>query len=50
MTRPPMRTRTLRVDDKTWTAAQEAANARGEILSEEIRKMLVRYANKRSTK
>lgn len=42
-----MRTRTLRVDDKTWGTALEAAERRGETLSEEIRKMLVKYAAKK---
>jgi len=44
MTRPPKKTRTIRVDDKTWADAQAAANERHEVLSEEIRKMLVKYA------
>jgi len=42
--RDPMKARSLRVSDKTWTAAQAAADARNEILSEEIRKFLERYA------
>jgi hypothetical protein len=38
-----MRPRTIRVDDKTWDAAMAAAEERDETLSEEIRKMLIRY-------
>lgn len=45
--RPPMRARTIRVSDATWDAALEAADQRGEILSEEIRKFLERYAKKK---
>ena len=47
MTRPTMRARSLRVSDVTWQAAQDAADERGEVLSEEIRKFLVRYGNKK---
>lgn len=46
MTRPPMTPRTIRTSDALWAAAQEAADARNEILSEEIRKFLERYAKK----
>jgi len=45
--RPTMRARSLRVSDVTWQAAQDAADERGEVLSEEIRKFLVRYGNKK---
>ncbi len=38
--------RTIRTSDALWTAAQEVADARGEILSEEIRKFLEKYAKK----
>lgn len=41
-----MRPRAIRVDDATWEAAQQAADQRQEILSEEIRKFLIRYARK----
>lgn len=44
--RPPMRARAIRVPDATWDAALETAELRGEILSEEIRKFLERYAKK----
>jgi len=46
MTRPPMIARTIRTSDALWTAAQEVADARGEVLSEEIRKMIERYVKK----
>ena len=36
--------RTIRVDDETWDAALEAAESRGETVSEAIRKFLKRYA------
>ena len=39
-----MKNRHVRVSDKDWAAAQRAADERGENLSEEIRKFLVRYA------
>jgi len=45
-----MKARALRVPDALWEAAQAAADARGEILSEEIRKFLERYAKKRTTR
>jgi len=38
--------RTIRVPDRIWMAAQVAAAERGEILSEEIRKFLERYARR----
>lgn len=38
------RARSVRVEDKLWEAAQAAADARDEVLSEEIRKFLERYA------
>ena len=41
-----MRARAIRVSDQTWDAALEAAEVRGEVLSEEIRKFLERYAKK----
>ena len=41
-----MKTRNLRVPDALWSAAQSTADARGEVLSEEIRKFLERYAKK----
>lgn len=46
MSRPPMNPRTIRTSDALWAAAQEVADARGEVLSEEIRKFLERYAKK----
>jgi len=46
MTRPPMIARTIRTSDALWAAAQEVADARGEVLSEEIRKMIERYVKK----
>lgn len=36
--------RTIRIDDETWDAALEAAEAKGESLPEAIRKFLKRYA------
>ena len=46
--RAPMRPRALRTSDALWAAAQAAAEERGEILSEEIRKFLELYAKKSS--
>lgn len=46
MSRPPKRARSLRVDDALWLAAIQAADERGEVLSEEIRKFLTQYVNK----
>jgi len=46
MPRPNKQPRTIRVSDALWSAAQSTADARGEILSEEIRKFLERYAKK----
>lgn len=43
--RPPMALRSLRVDEPTWSAAQHAADERGEILSEQIRHFLERYSH-----
>lgn len=36
--------RTIRVEDALWEAAQAAAEARGETISEAIRAFLKRYA------
>lgn len=44
--RPPRKPRSVKVEDELWTAALEAAERRGEILSEEIRKFLARYAKR----
>ena len=41
--RDPMKARSLRVSDKAWEAALEAAERKGEVLSEEIRKFIERY-------
>lgn len=38
--------RTVRVPDEVWQAAQAKAEARGEVLSEVIRKALERYAKR----
>jgi len=38
--------RTIRVPDRIWIAAQAKAAERGEVLSEEIRKFLERYARR----
>jgi len=45
--RPPRKARAVRVEDELWEAAQAAAERRGEVLSEEIRKFLQRYAAKK---
>lgn len=42
--RPPRKPRSVKVEDDLWAAAMEAAERKGEILSEEIRKFLKRYA------
>lgn len=46
MSRPPMRNRAVKVPDAVWDAALAVAEARGEVLSEEIRKFLERYAKR----
>jgi len=46
MSRPPMVPRTIRTSDALWAAAQAVADARGEFVSEEIRKFLERYVKK----
>ena len=38
-----MKARSLRVSDKAWKAALAAAEAKGEVLSEEIRKFIESY-------
>ena len=42
--RPPRKPRSVKVEDPLWEAAMRTADERGEILSEEIRKFLKRYA------
>lgn len=42
--KPKTPLRNIRVDDELWNAAMAAAEARGESLSEAIRKFLKRYA------
>ena len=44
--RKPMKPRAVKVSDELWEDAQEAAAERGEVLSEEIRKFLVRYVKR----
>jgi len=46
MARRPMRPRAVKVSDETWSAAMRKADERGEVLSEEIRKFLERYAKR----
>lgn len=43
----PMKNRVIRAGDE-WDAAMEKAAERGENLSEEIRKFLIRYSNKKT--
>lgn len=38
--------RTVRVPDEVWAAAKAKADERGEVLSDVIRKALVRYARR----
>lgn len=40
--------RTIRIPDEVWEPAKEAAEARGESLSEVIRAALVRYTKRAS--
>lgn len=47
MTRQPRKPRSVKVEDELWEAAMRKADARGEVLSEEIRAFLKRYAAKR---
>ena len=42
--RTPMPNRVIRVSDEAWEAAQRAANANDEYLSEAIRRMIERFA------
>ena len=44
--RPQLRSRNIRVSDALWSAFQATADARDEIPSEEIRKMIERYVKK----
>ena len=44
--KPVKRSRNIRVEDKLWEAAQAVADARNEVLSEEIREFLKRYVKK----
>jgi hypothetical protein len=46
VTRPPRKARAVRVEDDLWEDCLAKAAERGEILSEEIRKFLERYARK----
>jgi hypothetical protein len=39
--------RTVRVSEELWLAAQAKAEARGEVLAEEIRKFLERYIKRK---
>lgn len=50
MARPGMRAKSLRVPDQLWRDAQAAADDRGEVLSEEIRKFLHRYVTRKAKK
>lgn len=43
MTRAPRKPRSIRVEDVLWLAALEAADERGEVLSEVIRAYLLAY-------
>lgn len=42
--KPKTTLRNVRVDDELWQAAQAAAEARGQTVSEAIRRFLKRYA------
>jgi hypothetical protein len=42
-----MKIRNIRTTERQWSAAQAAAEKRGENLSEEVRKFLERYAKRR---
>lgn len=43
MARQAKRSRTIKVDDATWIAALDAAERRGEVLAEQVRRFLERY-------
>ena len=45
-----MKVRHVRVSDRVWAAAQQAADECDENLSEEIRKFLVQYGKKAGKK
>ena len=42
--RSPRKSRTIRAEDELWDAALRKADERGEVLSEEVREFLQRYA------
>ena len=46
MARPPMSLHAFRISPALWSAFQATADARDEIPSEEIRKMIERYVKK----
>ena len=46
MSREPRKPRSVKVEDDLWAAALAKADERGEVLSEEIRKFLTRYAKR----
>jgi len=48
--REPMKAHTVRVSDAVWDAAMKASIERGDNLSDELRKFLIRYAAKKGTK
>ena len=43
VSRPPRKSRNVRVEDELWDAAQKAADEQGHVLSEQIRFFLARY-------
>lgn len=49
VTRPPRPARSIRVEDQLWDAALDKAGERGEVLSEEIRKFLTTYINRKKS-
>ena len=44
--REPRKPRSVKVEDALWEASLAKASERGEVLSEEIRRFLERYARK----
>jgi hypothetical protein len=48
--KPKTPLRSMRIPDEIWFAAQDAAAERGENISDEVRKFLIRYAAKKVKK
>jgi uncharacterized Zn finger protein len=47
MSRTPIRAKSIRVPDDLWRSAQAKADERQEVLSDQIRRFLERYARRK---